>query len=247
MSYEIYYDKRFIKVGEDKYIPIFQHGSNNSFEISPSGREIPEKDWSILNYPHKDKYLFTMDEIIKLGEYHKEHCENGRTYHKTRYKTMTPEEVYKMFINGAKNAKPLEFYIDLGNTFKVYDITDYLLNDEGEILFYYPKNTEELVEIIEEKKGRRLSMGFLERNLILPKRQIREKKAHTQDHYYALVNDRGHYLSRMGRGGYYYTYYDSSSKKFRTEKEAIRYLEKYRERLKNFKVERINGEFVYYK
>lgn len=58
MSSEIFYDKAFIRVG-DKYIPVVNHGSSNCFEVTARGREIPEKYWSVLNYPHTGRLLFT--------------------------------------------------------------------------------------------------------------------------------------------------------------------------------------------
>lgn len=50
MSSEIFYDKAFIRV-DNRYIPVVNHGSSNCFDFDSRGREIPEKHWSVLNYP----------------------------------------------------------------------------------------------------------------------------------------------------------------------------------------------------
>ena len=44
MSYEIVYDRRFIKVG-DKYVPMICQGSSNGYEIVFGGREVAEKNF----------------------------------------------------------------------------------------------------------------------------------------------------------------------------------------------------------
>ena len=67
MSSEIFYDKAFIKVG-DGYIPLVNHGSSNCFDISCHGREIPEKHWSVLNYPYPGRFIFTPEEIHQIAD-----------------------------------------------------------------------------------------------------------------------------------------------------------------------------------
>ena len=65
MSSEIFYDKAFIRVG-DKYIPVVNHGSSNCFEVTARGREIPEKYWSVLNYPHTGRYCLRQKKCRRL-------------------------------------------------------------------------------------------------------------------------------------------------------------------------------------
>ncbi|MDO4746675.1 MAG: hypothetical protein Q4B18_08965, partial [Bacillota bacterium] len=66
MSYQIYYDKAFIKV-DDKFVPMVNSGSNNCWEVNYCNREIPEKNWSVLNYTMRSKVLFTADEIVEIA------------------------------------------------------------------------------------------------------------------------------------------------------------------------------------
>ena len=67
MSYQIYYDKAFIKVN-DKFVPMVNSGSNNCWEVNYCNREIPEKNWSVLNYTMRSKVLFTADEIVEIAK-----------------------------------------------------------------------------------------------------------------------------------------------------------------------------------
>ena len=72
MSSEIYYDRAFIKIGEEQFIPVANHGSSNTFDFDLRGREIPEKHWSVLNYPHWDKFVFTVAELQEVTAVYEE-------------------------------------------------------------------------------------------------------------------------------------------------------------------------------
>jgi hypothetical protein len=49
MSYEIIYDKQFIKLSNNRFIPIVLGGSNNCTELSPKGRERRARSWDNLS------------------------------------------------------------------------------------------------------------------------------------------------------------------------------------------------------
>ncbi len=69
MSYEIIYDKQFIKVPtetEIKYIPLFYMGSNNCTEIGPGGRERRARSWSSLEFMFQ-KLLVTQQDMIDMA------------------------------------------------------------------------------------------------------------------------------------------------------------------------------------
>lgn len=240
MSYEIFYDKRFIKVGEDKFIPIFQTGSNNTWEYNYSGREIPEKSWSCINYPHKDRYVFSEKEIMEMAEVNKKFDTA-----KARNRFMSEEEVVRMYKNGVKAAKSLEYYTELGNSFRVSDSTDYY-----NPITSYPKTTKDLLETIKrlqaDDKVTSIRLGFTQRTLILPKKNTikKERQYYEQDYYYVLVNG-GRTLVELRKRGYAYTFSEYGVKKFKSQKEADRYLEKYKDRLSDFKSERIDEVYTY--
>ena len=125
MSYEIYYKRAFIKVGE-KYIPVLQHGSNNCFDViytSRGARDIPEKNWS--NWIHtkegRGPILATREEITS---YAVEFCDTtnygGDLPFKARGRQFdSPIEAMRWFDNGVKTARTVEEYSELGNTVHV--------------------------------------------------------------------------------------------------------------------------------
>ena len=240
MGYEIFYDKRFLLVGEDGYIPIIQHGSNNCTDWNFStGREVAEKNWSCINYPFDDRFVFSEEEVMEIA-----HACNDGNNAKSRGRSFSEEEFIRFFKNGIKGAKPLEYYLEFGNTFVVSDITDY-----KDPRFHFPNSTEEMLQMIEklQSEGKSVSIGFRERKLILPRRNRveKEKVLIEQDHYFALSYGYD-YLYKLRKYGYSYSSYKSSAKRFKTEKEAEKYLDKYSGRLSNFEVERINEPYRYY-
>ena len=115
MSYEIFYDKAFIKVG-DKYIPLVNQGSNNCFEFGLNGREIPEKNWNILNFRCRNKVLFTEAEIQELAEYIEKIAQRDGTIMKSRYRAFAPGELRNWLLAGMKRAYTVEEYVKCGNT-----------------------------------------------------------------------------------------------------------------------------------
>lgn len=62
MSYEIIYDKQFIKVAENKFVPMVLAGSNNCTEISISGRERRERSWFVWNM--SNKLVYSLEEMV---------------------------------------------------------------------------------------------------------------------------------------------------------------------------------------
>jgi len=237
MSYEIYYDRKFIKV-EDKYIPMFLHGSNNCTTFSYSGREVSEKVWGVENYKMRGQFLFTEAELNELVKQYDSIVEDG-TIHKTRYQTFGVEEFRRYFLNGMKTAQPLEYYTGYGNSFYIYDWTDY---NSGGAKTYYVSTNEELVAKLEELKGRTLALKFLGRELRLPKKSRQRAVAKQVEEFFILEKERT-YLTKLLRNGYKYTWgskVSSAVKKFKTEKQAQQYLEKYSNRLKGFIVSRVN-------
>lgn len=152
MSYDIVYDRRFIKV-DNLYIPMIQIGSNNTFEISASGRKIPEKYWMKLVYDiyTKNKCLLTAEEILKIAK----DLDDGELY-KSRYRSFQKGEFVKYIMAGVKNAKPLEVYVKWGNQL-ILQIGDDIK---------YPKTTDELKNelIFATLADKKVSLYFSERD-----------------------------------------------------------------------------------
>jgi hypothetical protein len=228
MSYEIFYDRRFILLDGDKYIPIVQHGSNNCWEKNWRGQDIPAKNWSVSNYPKHDQFIFNPQEIRELAK-----IQGKFENFKSRHRSFAPGEYERWFVNGMKNAKPLEFYLEYGNTLRIVEHKKY-----PDANYYYPKTEKELLEMITDltKMGNRPSIGFVERNLTLPKRKKTTREKQKYPYFYALANQ-GAYLVKLTRYGYRYVGYPGPGvvKKFKTESEAKKYLKKYAGRLSGFK------------
>lgn len=115
MSYDILYDRLYIKAGDNLYMPVIQSGSNNCFEYSWRGREIPEKNWSNLEGTgsQRTRKLFrTKEELAELGkeigDINREYGDSGLW--KTRNKVWDAKALESFIANGWKEAMTVEEY-----------------------------------------------------------------------------------------------------------------------------------------
>lgn len=67
MSYEIIYDKQFIKLPKNQFIPMLYWGSNNCTEWH-NGRERRARDWEVFKYHCGGNFYATKEEILKSVE-----------------------------------------------------------------------------------------------------------------------------------------------------------------------------------
>lgn len=223
---EIIYDRRFIKVG-DKYIPIFQYAWENDYELKGK-RKIFKKQWDIFNDTKGKQYLFTEEEIKELAKIY----EGLGNFYKSSSTPFKKGEFEKYFINGIRGAKPLEFYLENKNSLFIEDWTD--MNNK---VVYKVNSTTELLELLDKLNGRLLSIYFGERKLNLPKRK--------KDHFFVLKHkEKGQYLLYIRKHFYVSTDDKYEAKKFNTRKEAIRYRNKYYDRLRDFEVEQVKDCMV---
>lgn len=69
MSYEIIYDKQFVKLPDNKYIPMLYWGSNNCIQFDRSSRGRRERNWSAFSWIAGGKQFATAEEMLaKLAE-----------------------------------------------------------------------------------------------------------------------------------------------------------------------------------
>jgi len=92
MSYEIIYDKQFIKVSEDKFVPMILSGSNNCYEWSPSGKERRTRSW--FPFSINNQLVLSVDEMVK-------HCEQTRQDIITRNESREKDEWYDEYSDSA--------------------------------------------------------------------------------------------------------------------------------------------------
>ena len=65
MSHEIAYDKQFIKVSDNQYVPMVLSGSNNCTEFT-NGRERRARSWYPWNLGNK--LVFSKEELIEFNK-----------------------------------------------------------------------------------------------------------------------------------------------------------------------------------
>lgn len=148
MSFEIIYNRAFIKVNETRFIPILEMGSNNCYEAAMRGNKMRRaRSWTndcfLSNY--KNGFILTREEIIsKIDEFRQERIERANEnvkqyndaswayddkqfgYHTaiTLYGKGTKGTSFAMFknyyLNGVKTAKTIEEYKELGITFNIH-------------------------------------------------------------------------------------------------------------------------------
>lgn len=223
MSYEIYYKRAFIKVGA-KYIPVLQHGSNNCWETSWKGRDIPEKYWS--NWIHtkegRGPIIATRDEITR---YAVEFCDTtnygGDLPFKARGRQFgSSMEAMRWFDNGVKTARTVEEYSELGNTVHV---RTYVGN--GESKTYPVKTSAELLSMLEVLKNDNPWVGFSSRELLLPKptRVTRPKKE--VDSFWTVYVEGYGYLKKRTARRIFQTGSPQYAKKFKTANQAQKVME----------------------
>lgn len=87
MSYEIIFDKQFIKV-KDKLLPFIYGGSTNCTELTSSNRQRIARDWFIWSVTNNSilstekEMLDSADETLKIFN---ENCEDGMDYLKKTF------------------------------------------------------------------------------------------------------------------------------------------------------------------
>jgi len=241
MSYAIYYDRAFIRVG-DRYIPMVNHGSNNCYSINAIGRYICEKGWHVLNWQQRTQLLFTADEVRRQAALYEDVSQRQGMCYKTRNKAFAPGEFYRWIVNGMNNAYTIEEYVSFGNT---PFIDDYSSNDRGRIRCF--RTTEEFLTLLEQRReSAELNVGFCDsREVYRPvKRRPKPKPADYQamPEYFVLKFDLGYFSRWHNCGGFVYTFDAkvSSARKFLKESDAAKYLVKYQDRFRRpFTVERV--------
>lgn len=241
MSYSIYYDRAFVRVG-DRFIPLVNSGCNNCYEIK-NGRDVPEKNWGILHWRHECQALFTESEIRGLAKYYDDYNQESGMIFKSRYKVFGPGEFERWVINGMKNAYTIEEYCSFGNSFYISDYSPY-----GSVRWIrHPfETTEEFLKLL-ARRGEERSISIKLENNREVYRQVKHRtrgrglRAGDLPEYYVLGGEGSFsalkgltvYLVKLRPSGIRYITYESSHalKAFRTEKDAEKYLKKYEYRL----------------
>lgn len=250
MSYEIVYNKQFIKI-DDKIIPLVLYGSNNCYTTSISGRDRRERSWNPMYYGRNIMIANTEEEIMNRinsfcgGQYEEHFVYNN--------KWVNDAGLIRFFKNGIKNAKTIEELIE-----------QYLISGLSGHLSVWNKlhNETENRTWISSSEDLRTFLTIAQTRLdnktddeeiyicleyLVEKFEPRNKKHRTPKerltNYYAIkVNGIG-YLTKLTSRRIRYCSLCSSTKQFKTEKEANKYVEKLKDRFNStFEVEYIIGK-----
>ncbi|MBR0277900.1 MAG: hypothetical protein IJQ50_05530 [Clostridia bacterium] len=236
MSYQIYYDRAYIRV-DDKFVPIVNDGSNNCWEYSIfARRDVPEKSWNIMNYKRRSQVLFTADEIREIAKDYEEVSRSSGTCFKSRNRAFGRGEFERWIINGMKRAYTIEEYVAMGNSPYILDYS----KDMDEWKEYPFKTTDEFKKLLKELKGsKNLNVAFEDnRSVNKPFITPKTSKIKDADKYYVLKGflwSTAYFCSIRKRSITYCAIPSGYGvKAFPTENAANRYLEKYGDRLKRF-------------
>lgn len=243
MSSEIFYDKAFIRIG-DQFIPVVNHGSSNCFDINIRGREIPEKHWSVINYPFRDKMLFTAEEMQEIAAaYEEASMRNRGGTRKSRYRSFEEGEFYRWILGGMKTAHTVEEYQKYGNSVVIIDYT------EDRWRKFSVASTEDLLEKLDELAGHSFTVSFFDdRHVNHPpmRRKGQPTDYSTLPEYFVLKAAQGYFVRRSSRRIWFVNCavpLPSRVRKFKTEAAARKYLQEGQQIFSgfSFEVERVQN------
>ena len=243
MSYDIIYQKRFVKIG-DKIAPLVLMGCNNVTEFR-NGREVLERDWWPLLYRVNTTSYFCCSEDELIGKA-RDMAKNDGTpsYELFKYgsKWYFSKDLEKFYSCGIKTAKTLEEYKqefkyknawdEIGITLSVRDRVS------GASFSRFAMTDQELLEAVDaansfcekleagpEVCDLRIRFGFacnetLEKKIKRPKK----KKTDRPETYFVVQNQAGNYFVRLTKYGYLYSPYTERAKWFRTKNAAEKWV-----------------------
>jgi hypothetical protein len=251
MSYSIYYDRAFVRV-DGKYIPLVCSGSNNCFELI-GRRKSPEKYWGVLNWKRDGQILFAEAEIREIAKDYDVYNQESGMIFKSRRRQFAPGEFERWVTGGMKRAYTIEEYCSFGNGFYVLDYSAQSADNRTRHPF---STTKELMTILGRLGGiREISVKMVNNRNVYRPINRRPRRAGLRACNLpeccvlageGIVGDiKGHtvYFVKPIRNGFRYVFQGGKdfAKAFGTEREAVRYLAKYADRLgkhANFKVVR---------
>ena len=167
MSYEIIYDKQFVRAekdGKEVFYPFILQGSNNCYMYSSSGREVRERSWFLctfhLEYGTIEDFKQALDNYEK--ELFERYQKSDEPYTSERFSYFTALEFFgqrkltfdmyrNMYINGCKKALTLEQLREHGvcihlHSYSFGDGAENFKASGKEEFNVYPKTSAEFVE-----------------------------------------------------------------------------------------------------
>lgn len=238
MSYEIVYNRQFLKI-DDKIIPLVLHGSNNCYESMWNGRYRRERNWSSIYFNQKNTMISrTEKEIIKYidsicgGTYQEHFIRNG--------KWVDDIGLIRFFKNGIKVAKTIEemqetyFFKSMEGYFSIYNSTSNIIENKTEISS--SDDLRKFLEIAQQRLDNRadeediyVCLRYYGDKFVPRNPKTKTPKERLTDYYAIKVNDIG-YLTQLTSRRIRYCSLCKDTKQFKTEKEANKYIDKLKDR-----------------
>jgi len=224
MSYDILYEKLFIKIGEDQFIPMVLAGSNNCYCNSQDRKR--SRSWCIPIFMLRNGLPYVSREEMRAALDTIEEGDGVAVYGKKCGGTL--RDIHNFFEYGLKCALTIEQLknnsININAKWKI---------NKDDFNMVELLSTRHAQRIIKAHPYCKIEMGnhwlsegdarYLRRK-IFPKKK-REFKIIKVDHYYAIMGTFGYFVKKSG-GGFRYSAYWEGAKQFRHKKEAKKYLEK---------------------
>lgn len=236
MSYEIVYNKQFLKI-DGKIIPLVLHGSNNCYEPLPNGRQRRERSWNPIYIGESNKQIIATEaDIMKEiesccdgGEYQEHFMQNG--------KWVDDKGLIRFFQNGIKNAKTIEelkedyFFKGMYGYFSVWDKSDNAIENRVEI-----NSSDDLRKFLDaaqnrldnrgEKEGIYICLKYYNEKFESRVKPERKQKERLTDYFAIKVGNYDSYLVKQTSRRIRHTSLCELTKQFKTEREANKYVEK---------------------
>lgn len=243
MSYEIVYNKQFLKI-DGKIIPLVLHGSNNCYEPLTNRRERRERNWNPFYIGNNKQIALTETDLIKMaeslcdgGEYQDHFMQNG--------KWVDDKGLIRFFQNGIKNAKTIEelrkdyFFMGVYGYFSVWKgIGNIIKNRVGinssDGLRIFLEVAQDRLDNRAEKEEIYICLKYYNEKFESRVKPERKAKEQLTDYFAIKVGNRDSYLVKQTSRRIRHTSLCNLTKQFKTEKEANKYVEKLIE--KGFKI-----------
>lgn len=274
MSYEIIYDKQFVKVSEKVFIPMILAGSNNCYEHTYKG-ERRSRNWFNFSYILMTGLSGTMEEMLefqakvrddKFEQYPDEYEDSSFGYYTGLSNrgggcNMTYGQYTGIVKTGCKKALTVEQLLDEGVTINITtsnNAEEKLKNLGLEPLNFTPKSTQELEDFIIGTAPKYMYLTHLDATYSgmfdekptrirkkYFKKVAKEKERVTSTTGFAIETPVG-YFSKGTRNGYLYSPSKDGGKQYLNKKEAERKVKALNKRYnKEFKV--VDVEYGYEK
>lgn len=233
MSYEIVYNRNFLKV-DGKIIPLVLYGSNNCYQYdSITGKERREREWHPMYLGRNTNIALTPDKLLE----HIRTCFNGYEHFVRNGKWVDDAGLMRFFEKGIKEAKTIEemkeeyFFGGLHGYFSIWSGMNNTIENRMEI-----SSTEKLREYLElaqkrldnraEKEEIYICLKYYEESFRAKNPTVRNRKPKERLTDFFAIKVGSGYLTQVTSRRIRYNVLCERTKQFKTEKEANKYIQK---------------------